>query len=95
MSARGSCPHDLRARPKSRVPPTRKTRAAGQGASRPSRPRLRGRALALALIGMLALIALPPVLVTPSGEVELIATGALTLFACVLVAIICYEIRRR
>jgi hypothetical protein len=44
---------------------------------------------------MLALIALPPVLVTPSGEVELVATGVLTLFACVLVAVICYESLRR
>ena len=35
--------------------------------------------MALALIGMLALIALPPVLVTPSGGVQLVATGALTL----------------
>ncbi len=50
--------------------------------------------MALALIGMLALIALPPVLVTPSGEVELIATGAVTLLACVLVAAICCECRR-
>ena len=47
--------------------------------------------MALALIGM---IALPPVLVTPSGEVELIATGAVTLLACVLVAAICCESRR-
>jgi hypothetical protein len=95
MSVRRSCPHDLRACPKSRVPPTRKARAATQSTSRPPRLRLRGRAMALALIGMLALIALPPVLVTPSGEVELIATGAVTLLACVLVAAICYESLRR
>jgi len=42
-----------------------------------------------------ALIALPPAVLVPSGEIELVATGAATLLACVLVALICYESLRR
>jgi len=54
---------------------------------------MREHAVALVL-AMLALIALAPVLVTPSGDLELIATGAVTLFACVLVAVIYGSLRR-
>jgi hypothetical protein len=94
MTARRSCPGDVRACPESGVPATKKVRAAGQSSPAP-RPRLRARAMALALIAMLALIVLPPALVTPSGGVQLVATGAVTLLACVLVAVICYESLRR
>src|SRR5271167_2314612 len=51
---------------------------------------LREHAVALSLIGMLAIIAIPPTVATSSGP-ELIATGALTLVAGVLVALICFE----
>ncbi|MFZ1155402.1 MAG: hypothetical protein WAN93_10905 [Solirubrobacteraceae bacterium] len=65
----------------------------------PHRPRwlcyLRDHAVALAVIGMVVLIALPPVLITPSGALQLLATGAVTLLGCVLVALICYESLRR
>jgi hypothetical protein len=94
MSAHRPRPHDPRACPKS-GPAASKLSAAGRSPSRPLRLRhLREHTVAL-VIAMLALIALPPVLVTPSGEVELVATGVLTLFACVLVAVICYESLRR
>jgi hypothetical protein len=56
---------------------------------------LREHAVALSLIGLVALVALPPVLVSPSGALQAVATGVLTLFACVLVAAICYESLRR
>jgi hypothetical protein len=56
---------------------------------------LREHAVALSLIGLLALVVLPPTLVSPSGIPEAIATGVLTLFACVLVAAICYQSLRR
>jgi peptidoglycan/LPS O-acetylase OafA/YrhL len=55
---------------------------------------LREHAVALAVVGI-ALIALPPVLITPSGGLQLVATGAVTLIGCVLVAAICYESLRR
>jgi hypothetical protein len=77
MSVHRARPCDVRACPKSRVPVMSRACAAGLG--RPCRPRLRylrEHAVVLALIRLLALIALPPALVTPSGEVELIATGA-------------------
>ncbi len=65
----------------------------------PCRPRwlryLCEHAVALAVIGMVVLIALPPALITPSGALEILATGAVTLLGCVLVAVICYESLRR
>lgn len=82
-----------RASAQSGSPPVKRAVASGRG-----RPRLRyarEHAVALALIGLLLLVALPPVLVRPSGELELIATGVLTVLACVLVACICGESRRR
>ena len=96
MSARRSCSYDarvprepaIRAEPDNNVP----VRTA---------PRfrwlcfLREHAVALSLIGLFALVALPPALVSPSGALQVIATGALTIFACVLVAAICYESLRR
>ncbi len=84
---------DKRTGTQSGSPPVKRAVASGRG-----RPRLRyarEHAAALALIGLLLLVALPPVLVRPSGEVELIATGVLTLLACVLVVFICGESRRR
>lgn len=61
----------------------------------PGPRRERVRVMALALTGLLTFIALPPALVLPSGAVELVATGVLTLLGCVLVALICHEIARR
>jgi hypothetical protein len=55
---------------------------------------LREHAVALSLIGMLAMIAIPPTIATSSGP-ELIATGALTLAAGALAARICAEGLRR
>ena len=55
---------------------------------------LREHAVALSLIGMLAIIAIPPTVATSSGP-ALISSGALTLVACVLVALICAESSRR
>jgi hypothetical protein len=56
---------------------------------------LREHAVALSLIGLFALVVLPLVIVSPSGSLQVIAAGALTIFACVLVAAICYESLRR
>ena len=56
---------------------------------------LREHAMRLALVGMLAIIALPPTLVVPLSGAEIIATVALTLLAGVLVASICHERLRR
>ena len=56
---------------------------------------LREHAVALAVIGMVVLIALPPALIIPSGTLQLVATSAATLLGCVLVAVICYESLRR
>lgn len=54
---------------------------------------MREHAVAL-VVAMLALIALAPALVTPSTDLELIATGAVTLFACALVVVIYGSLRR-
>jgi hypothetical protein len=54
---------------------------------------MRKHAVAIVL-AMLALIALAPALVTPADDLELIATGALTLFGCVLVAAIYGSLHR-
>jgi len=54
---------------------------------------MREHAVAL-VVAMLALIALAPALVTPSNDLELIATGAVTLFACVLVVVVYGSLRR-
>ena len=93
MSVRRSCPYDARM---PREPTARGATAARQRPARtaPHLPWLRflrEHAVALSLIGLLVLVALPPALVNPSGALQLIATGALTIFACVLVAVICYE----
>lgn len=72
---------------------------AARGLKAPRRPRrlryLREHAVPLAVIGMVVLIALPPALITPSGGLQLVATGAVTLLGCVLIAVICYESLRR
>ena len=94
MSARRPCPGDVRVCSERGLPATKKVRATGQSSPAP-RLRLRRWAMALALIAMLALIFLPPALITPSGGVQLVAAGVLTLLGCVLVAVICYESRRR
>lgn len=96
MSTRGSCPHDPQ-------PPSKPSVRAKRNTNRPARiaPRfawvrfLREHAVALSLIGLLVLVALPPALVSPSGALQAIASGVLTTFACVLVAAICYESLRR
>jgi hypothetical protein len=83
--------------------PSKPAVGAEQNANRPAStaprlPRLRlvrEHAMALSLIGLLFLVALPPALVSPSGALQVIATGAVTIFACVLVAAICYEGLRR
>jgi hypothetical protein len=94
MNARRPGPRVVRTCPKSGAR-VRKVSAAGRSPARPPRLRyLREHTVAF-VIGMLALIVLAPALVTPSGEVELIATGGMTLLACVLVAVICYESLRR
>jgi len=96
MSARRARLRDAQMCPKSGPPPAREVGAAERDTARPLRLRfLREHAMALALAGLLALVALPPALVPPSGEGELIATGALTLLACVLIAYICYVNLRR
>jgi hypothetical protein len=69
-------------------------RAAEPRSRQPVARYLRQHAVALSLIGMLAMIAIPPTVATSSGP-ELIATGALTLVAGVLLALICAESRRR
>lgn len=96
MSSRGGRPRELGRCPTGGCSPSRKLRAAGQ--RKPPPPwlhYLREHGAALALIGLVALIALPPAVLAPSGETELVATGAATLLACVLVALICYESLRR
>jgi len=95
MSSRRARPREVHNCPKGGQSSGRKISAASQSRRRPRLPYLREHGVALALIGLLALIALPPAVLTPSGEVELIATGALTLLACGLVAFICYETLRR
>lgn len=74
-----------------------KTRPARER-DRPHPPRLRHlreHATTFALIGVIALVALPPLLVRPSNEAEVIATVALTALTC-LVALICWVgLRRR
>lgn len=96
MSTRRSCPHDARV-------PSKRAVHVELNTNRPARiaPRLallrflREHAVALSLIGLLVLVALPPALVNPSGTLQVIATGAVTIVACVLVAAICYESLRR
>ena len=96
MSARRARLRDPQTCPKSGPPPARQVRAAERDTARPRRLRyLREHAMALALAGLLALVAVPPALVGPSGEGEVIATGALTVLACVLIAYICYVTLRR
>jgi len=96
MSSRRARPCEVRGCPTGGRSPSRKLGAAGQHKPRPPGLRyLREHGVALALIGLLALIALPPAVLVPSGEIELVATGAATLLACVLVALICYESLRR
>ena len=72
--------------------------AATPTARRSRRPDLRfvhQHAVALALGALLALVALPLALVPPVGDLELIAAAALTLPACVLIALICRGRPRR
>jgi hypothetical protein len=96
MSVRRSCPHDARVPSKPAVRAERNTNRPARTAPRfPWLRFLREHAVALSLIGLFALVALPPALVSPSGALQVIATGALTIFACVLVAAICYESLRR
>lgn len=92
MSLRGSCPHDLPTPSESAVGPERIVDRPAKGAPRLSRVRfLREHAVALSLIGLLVLVALPPALVSPSGALQAVSTGVLSLCACVLVAAICFE----
>jgi hypothetical protein len=87
MSARRPRSYDVRTCSKS-LASGRKLGVVRQSPARRSRlHHMREHAVALVL-AMLALIALAPALVTPSDDFELIATGALTLIACVLVAVI-------
>lgn len=96
MNARRACEGDERTCPKGGQPPIQELTAAEQGTSRPPRLRfLRAHAVALALVGLLAFVFLPPALVAPSGGLELVATLIVTLLACALVCAICYESLRR
>lgn len=94
MSAHRALPRRNRTCPGAQVPSRKRT--PGANTWHPPQLRcLREHAVGLTLVGLLVLITLPPVLATPSGKVELVATGALSLLGCVLVALICHEIQRR
>jgi hypothetical protein len=96
MSSRSVRPREVRRCPTGGRSPSRKLAAAGQRKPRPPWLRyLREHGVALAVIGLVALIALPPAVLAPSGEIELVATGAATLLACALVGLICHESLRR
>lgn len=96
MNAGRARPRGVQKCPKGGEAPARDLSTAKRDASRPPRLRyLRAHAVVFALIGLLAFVALPPALVAPAGEIEVVATGAASLLGCVLVAVICYESLRR
>lgn len=93
MSARRPRPYDVSPCSK-RGAAARKLGVVRQSSTPRSRlHHMREHAVAL-VVAMLALIALAPALVTPSNDLELIATGAVTLFACVLVVVVYGSLRR-
>ncbi len=95
MRLRGPRAHDLPSPPESAVGAERIVdRPAKNGPRLPVRF-LREHAVAFSLIGLLTLVALPPALVSPSGALQAVATGVLSLVACAFVAAICLESLRR
>lgn len=96
MSTRGPCPHDARVSSERAMRVERNTNRPARIAPRFAWVRfLREHAVAVSLIGLFALVVLPLAIVSPSGALQAIATGVVTVFACVLVAAICYESLRR